>query len=414
MPRWVGCIRIEGFYVGVERANGAEAPLAVADGGTLRDACPLARRAGAAPGVPVATARRLCAGLRVLPYEARRYRAAANRWMRLGLSHAPWLEPMAPHEAFLDLTGHPNPNAAIAEVHAAVADLGHTARAAVATNKLIARAATLVPDTLDDPVTLAPPGAEAAFLAMWPVDILWPLDAKTRARLARLEYGNVAEVAAVPLTDLKSQVGARAMLVHTLARGRFPDPVRPLFPEETIRQLARWTDGLQRADDVLRATDDLARAAAAALGNRCCRVLSLTVEREDRSRLEAREARRMLDGPALLRAASRLAGILLERIRPPAPDDPTEGAAAHSAITGLALVAASLTDPPPIEGDLFSLDKLRRARALEEAMTCLEERFGKRILFSASEVPVPWRQRAWRAFWERHVGHWPGGAQRPS
>jgi len=413
VQRWVGCVRIEGFYAGVEREreraaspalSGARAPLAVADGKALRDACPMARRAGAAPGVPVATARRLCPGLRVVPYEARRYRAAANRWMRLCLDYAPWLEPLAPHEAFLDLTGHPDPEAAIAEVQRAVAALGHTVRAAVATNKLVARAATIVPDTLDDPVTPVPPGAEGAFLAMWPVGILWPLDRKILERLERLEYENVAEVVAAGVSDLKAQLGKPAALVHALARGLYPDPVRPLFPEETIRMRARWTEGLERTEDLLTAVQALSEAAARGLGGRCCRVLSITLEREDSSRMEARETRKMLDRAALLRAARRLAEGLMERMAEPVPDDPAEAAAAGVPVTGVALIAAMLADPPPLEGDLFTLDRIRRRRALAEAMTCLEERYDKRILFSASEAPVPWRERAWQAFWERHKG----------
>ena len=404
MQRWVGFIRIEGLYARLERERGAPAPLAVADGKLLRDACPMARMAGARPGVPVATARRLCAGLHVLPYEARRYRADANRWMRLGLEHAPWLEPLNPHEAFLDLSGHPDPNAAIAAVHRAVSDLGHTARAAVATNKLVARAATMVPDTLDDPVTLVPPGAESAFLAMWPVRILWPLDEKLLGRLERLEYENVAEVAAADVSDLKAQVGKQAALVHAFARGRYHDPVRALFPEETIRRRARWLEGLERTDDILLAVEALAESAARDLGGRCCRVLSLTLEREDLSRLEARETRKMLDRTGLLRAARRLAEGLAESLALPTPDDPADALAAPAPVVGVALVAAALADPPPLEGDLFTLDKIRRARALSEAVACLEERYGKRILFHACEAPVPWRERAWQAFWERHKG----------
>lgn len=391
VQRWAGCVRIEGFYTRVEREGGAPSPLAVADKKAVRDACPLAARAGVVPGTPVATARRLCAGLTVLPYDARRYRAAANRWMRLGLAHAPWLEPLAPNEAFLDLSGHPDPDAGIRAVYEAVVALGYApraVRAAVATNKLVARAATMVPDALDDPVTQVPSGAEGAFLALWPVRVLWPLEIKTLERLERLEYGNVAEVAAATVSDLKAQVGKGAALVHALARGQYFDPVRPLFPEENIRRRARWTEGLERTDDILFAVEALAASAAQDVGGRCCRVLSLTLEMEDFSRLEARETRRMLDRSSLARTARRLA----ERLEPSVP------------VLGVALIAATLIDPPPLEGDLFSLDKIRRQRALSEAMLCLEERFGKRVLLSGAEVPVPWRERAWQAFWQRHRG----------
>jgi nucleotidyltransferase/DNA polymerase involved in DNA repair len=388
MRRYVGYIHIEGFYAAQERGNGRTGPFAVLDGETVKDADPLARRAGVLPGVKARTARRLCADLAVVPYDPRRYAAAARRWMRFGLRYAPWLEPLAPHEAFLDLTGHPDPESAMHALHGSISEDGIIVRAALAGNKFLARAITMVPDPLGGPVAVVPRGAEASFLAPHPVSVLWPLDPKTLARLERLEYGSVAEVAAASISDLKSQVGKAAPLVHALSRGIYPDPVRPLFPEATIRFHRRFEPGLDTMRDIGHFTEALATRAALRLGARCCRILSVTLEVEGGLRLEARETRRLLDGKALVAAAARLA----ERL---APDTP---------VTGVAVVAAALTDPPPVEGDLFSLDKMRRRRVLHETVTCLEERYGRRTVFPLSSVPVPWRERQWAAFWKRHKG----------
>ncbi|HEY3267059.1 MAG TPA: hypothetical protein VGM37_09050 [Armatimonadota bacterium] len=385
MRTWVGCIRIDGLYVTVEREHGAVSPFAIANGKSIVDACPKARAAGVVPGALVASARRLCAGLRILAFEPRRYRAAAGRWMRPCLDHSPWLEPLAPHEAFLDLTGHPDPNAAIRDLHRLSQGYGLSARAAVASNKLVARAATIVPDTLRDPVTLVPPGAERAFLAPHPVRALWPLGEKLLARLERLEYENVAEIAASSLTDLRSQLGKEAAMVQTLAQGRYPDPVRALYPEATIRRRERWLEPIELEEMLWKRVGEMAKDAAEALSGRCCRVFSLTLEMEDNTRRETRETRRLMDRAKLPETALRL----LERL---APDGP---------VAGVALVAGALQDPPPLDGDLFSLDKIRRRRALDDATLCLEERFGKRILFPCSDVPVPWREQAWQAFWGR-------------
>jgi nucleotidyltransferase/DNA polymerase involved in DNA repair len=360
MRRYVGYIHIEGFYAGHERGNGRIGPFAVLDGETVKDADPPARRAGVCPGVKARTARRLCADLETILYDPRRYAGAARRWMRLGLRHAPWLEPLAPHEAFLDLTGHPDPEAAMRALHEEISGDGLQVRAALAGNKFLAKAIAMVPDPLGGPVAIVPGGAEASFLAPHPVSVLWPLDPKTLARLERLEYASVAEVAAASTVDLKSQVGKAALLIHALARGIYPDPVRPLFPEATIRFHRRFEPGLETMRDIGHSVETLATRSALRLGARCCRILSVTLELEGGLRLEARETRRLLDGGALVAAAMRLA----ERLAPREP------------VTGVAVIAASLTDPPPVEGDLFSLDKMRRRRALGETVMCLEERYG--------------------------------------
>jgi len=388
MKRWVGAIRITGLYSYVEAELGTPSPLAVVDGRVVLDACPNARARGVVAGMPVPTARRFCGGLHVVAYDPRRYRAIANTWMRLCLTHAPWLEPLALHEVFLDLAGHPDPERAIAEIHAGVSAMGFSARATLATNKLVARAATIVPDTLRDNVTLVPAGAEAAFLAPHPVRALWPLNDKVIQRLERLEYENIAELAATDVADLKGQVGRDAALIHSLARGVYPDPVRPRFPETTIRRRKRWLEGLEREEDVEIAVSEMAADAALELGGRCCRVLCVTLELEDHTRLEERETRRLLDRSCLPAVARRLVSRM-------APGQP---------VTGMAIIGADIVDPPPLEGDLFSLDKIRRKRTLESSMQCLEERYGKRILFSCTDVPIPWRRRAWEAFWERVAG----------
>jgi len=388
MRRCVGYIHIEGFYAAHEHASGREGPFAIVEEDTIRDADSLARKAGVLPGVNLRMARRLCADLAAVPYQPRRYAAPARQWLRLGLRHAPWMEPLAPHEAFLDLTGHPDPEDAMRALRGEIDGDGISVRAALAGNKFLARAAAMVPDPLDAHVAVIPRGAEAAFLAPHPVSILWPLDRKTVARLQRLEYGNVAEVAAASTADLKSQLGKVAPLVHSLARGVYPDPVRPLFPEPTIRFHRRFEPGLETMRDIGHFTEALAKRAARRLGARCCRVLSVTLETDGGLRLEARETRRLLDGGALTGTAVRLS----QRLSPCAP------------VTGVAVIAAALTDPPPVEGDLFSLDKMRRRRALAETVTCLEERYGKRAVFPLSSVPVPWRERQWAAFWNRHKG----------
>jgi hypothetical protein len=208
------------------------------------------------------------------------------------------------------------------------------------------------------------------------------------ARVVRLVYGSVTEVAAASLAVLKTQFGKSAPLVHALAHGVYPDPVRPLFPEATIRFHRRFEPGLETMWDIGQVVAALADRAAKRLGARCCRILSVTLEMEGGLRLEARESRRLLDGKALVDTAVRLS----QRLAPLRP------------VTGVAVIAASLTDPPPVEGDLFSLDKIRRRRALAETVTCLEERYGKRAVFPLARVPVPWRERQWAAFWKRHKG----------
>ena len=74
------------------------------------------------------------------------------------------------------------------------------------------------------------PGAEAAFMARLPVEMLWPLPEKIRRALRELGLVTCGDAAAVGERELRAHFGAFAALIAAYSRGVDSRRVRPLYP----------------------------------------------------------------------------------------------------------------------------------------------------------------------------------------
>ena len=75
------------------------------------------------------------------------------------------------------------------------------------------------------------PGAEAAFLAPLPLDLL-PADEETRSRFRLFGLRRIGEFAALPRSAVLARFGERGGFLHALARGADPRPLTPrTFPQ---------------------------------------------------------------------------------------------------------------------------------------------------------------------------------------
>lgn len=154
----------------------------------------------------------------------------------------PVVEPGDHNDVFLEM-----PRDGVRSLLRRIQDAGCTpAAAGIGTNPLVARAAVLAgcrglgrraglvrmrfPDG-GTPVFVVRPGAEAAFMAGLPVEMLWPLPEKIHRRVLR-ELGLVTcgDVVAVGERELRAYCGASAALVVAYSRGVDSRRVRPLYP----------------------------------------------------------------------------------------------------------------------------------------------------------------------------------------
>jgi len=224
-----------------------EMPLAIAAGpgprAELVAISPEAARRGVRCGSSAVQGRAACAGLAVRVASPALERAARDALLDVALSASPRAAPAArgggawgaEAAVFLDASGVGTLFGSEAGFAGALCErarrVGLPAVAVVAASREVARIAAR---TLREPgaTRSIPPGAEAAFLAPLPVDLLDPDDALAQA-LTRFGVRRLGELARLPRRALATRLGPEALRLADLARGA-ADPV-PLPPSPSTR-----------------------------------------------------------------------------------------------------------------------------------------------------------------------------------
>lgn len=381
-------VRLEGFYTGVVWPD--ERPQAVHAQGVVVEACPKARQRGVRPGAPLSEARA------VLREEGafREYSAEAclperDRWLQALLPFSVRLMPGMPHEVWADLAGHPDPAAAAEEALAALAaatpcGLSAGLAAACWVARLAAVPAPRRALALGVPA-VARVDSPRAFLAPRPVADLLPASPGARARLAALGCRTVGEVARVPYAALRAQFGAEAPLIEAASQGRWPDPVVPAFPGESLEE--SWA-GLDPIDDSYVLEEILGilalrLAAGLAARGKCAGELGLGLEGSGMRHWAARKLAKPAAGAPALRT---VLSAMLARSRPAFAPETVRASAFGLQAAGGAQAA------------LWG-ERVRDARALAASLGLLRSAYGESAVRKASEVPVPRRMAvlaAWR------------------
>jgi DNA polymerase-4 len=186
-----------------------------------------ARQFGVHSAMPMARAVRQCPGLIVVPPDFPAYRAASQQVMERLRAVTPLVEQISIDEAFLEVTGLPEPVDWLAtRLQNQIRDeLGLSCSVGVATNKLVAKIATDAGKAaaragrMPRAICMVPPGEEALFLAPMAVTALWGVGEKTAARLAALGIHTIGELAAWPAKDLTTRFGQHGADLARHARG---------------------------------------------------------------------------------------------------------------------------------------------------------------------------------------------------
>jgi DNA polymerase-4 len=286
-PRAIIHLDLDAFYASVEQRDRPELrarPLIVggppASRAVVCAASYAARARGVRSAMPCAQAARLCPEAVFVPPDFPRYAAASAQVRAIFLQCTPLVEPLSLDEAYLDVSGaHPGVEAAsllAAEIRRRIAAAtGLTATAGVGPNKFIAKAAS--DRGKPDGLVAVAAGAVPAFVGALAVEALPGVGEVTAARLHARGIRLVADLAALPESELALLFGQRAATMRELCQG--------IDDRAVVAERPRRSLGIERT--FARDTSDPAELAAqlavlgaglaARLDEHGCRAHTLTV-----------------------------------------------------------------------------------------------------------------------------------------
>ena len=230
-------VDMDAFFVEVERLRdpslrgrpvvvGGTGPRAVVAAASYE-----ARPFGVHSAMPMASARRACPGLVVVPPDRTAYADMSERVFAIFRAFTPLTEGLSVDEAFLDVRGLRHHFRDPGEVGDAIRrrirdELALPASVGIASTKFVAKLAS--ERAKPDGMLWIRREEQRAFLDRLDVSALWGVGAATRAALERLGVETVADLASVPSGLLERAVGeAHARHLRDLAEGHDPRPVEP-------------------------------------------------------------------------------------------------------------------------------------------------------------------------------------------
>ncbi|MCR4402806.1 MAG: hypothetical protein NUW12_08470 [Firmicutes bacterium] len=214
---------------------------------------PGARNAGIRPGMSLSAARLVHPDVIDVGYVPERYDRLADDLWEACAQYSPAVEPLAQHEAFVDLSGCADVPETLGRISQDIQGIiGSRPVFGVARCKLVARVASGVLDEAGEMprgeefrhlitgsareaghvhiVT----GKEKEFLAPLPVDVLWTLDEDVIERLLRLGLKRVGEVQAIGRSALVDTLGEVGHIVYERSLGTDRARVIPVHPKRMV------------------------------------------------------------------------------------------------------------------------------------------------------------------------------------
>lgn len=388
--RYLASIVLEGFYVSAA-AREAGGPLVVHRGRKVIDACPAARERGVAPPMELTEARSILAtGGTFVEWEEEIFREPQRRWLRVAAQFSDAVEPLSQHEALTDLSGHPRPREAAAQMERALRErLGLEPRVGLAACRWVARLAA----RRGDPLGLAH-ADPASYVSDVSVAQL-PVPPEHARSLTLLGYRTAGDVARLPYETLSGQFGDGVLGIAQAAVGRGDSRVRALFPEGAASARFVFEGGPPETREALDAgLHRLAQEVGAELreSDRSGKVVELFLEAEDATvtRLRRSFARSLLHERDVLNA--------LRLMLPEAPAFRVESIRAR-----LPDLTAARRVQLDIGGGRSRSDSEEGVRV---ALHHVRGTFGDKSVRLASEIPEPRWVRVRRAYQEANGFSW--------
>lgn len=262
MQRTILHLDLDAFFCAVEELENPALkgkPFAVGgrpeERGVVASCSYAARQFGVRSAMPMSAAVQRCPDLIIVPRRRDAYSALSRRVMAILHELTPLVEQLSIDEAFVELTGLPEPGEQIArQLQARInRELQLPCSLGLASNKLVAKIANNIGkaqasgNSPPNALTIVPPGAEAAYLAPLPVRELWGVGPKTAERLRALGIETIGDLARHPERDLIQRFGKAGYDMARHARG-LDD--RPLETERETRSISNETTFVQDVRDV--------------------------------------------------------------------------------------------------------------------------------------------------------------------
>jgi len=159
-------LRIDGFYVGVERRGPSRGPTGVQKGNALVDISGTLELCGVERGMSPTVARRICPHLEILPWNEN-FRSPAEEIRGRLTSITPFIEAIDFHESFLACS-----EKEALRIPGLIPGAGYRIVISIASSKFVARAAGMGAEGSGLVLRRVEEGKERQFIAPFPVDLL--------------------------------------------------------------------------------------------------------------------------------------------------------------------------------------------------------------------------------------------------
>ena len=253
MTRTILHVDLDAFFCAVEESQNPSLrgkPFAVGgkpnERGVVASCSYAARQLGIRSAMPMSKAIRLCGTLIIVPARHHLYSEASKKVMDKLHDLTPLVEQISIDEAFLDISDlRSNPARLALDLQTGIRDELHLPSSiGIASNKLVAKIATEVGkksakgNAPPFALTIVPAGAEAAFLAPLPADMLWGVGPKTSARLTELGIHTIGDIARWPENELIHLFGENGRDLWHHAHGI---DNRPIVTERETKSISQET-----------------------------------------------------------------------------------------------------------------------------------------------------------------------------
>jgi DNA polymerase IV len=250
-----------------------------------------ARRHGIHSAMPMSRALKLCPELIVVNGRHSTYSQVSRQVMERLWELTDQVEQVSIDEAFLDVTGLPEPVEEIArQLQAKVRDeLGLPCSLGVAANKLLAKIANDVgksgakKDGPPNAITVVPPGKEAEFLAPLPVRALWGVGPKTEARLAEIGIKSIGQLAGWSEDELAQLFGKNGRDLARRASGIDDSPIVTSHKAKSFSQETTFSRDIRDLHALQKTLSELSEGVARQLqeAGMCCHTIKIKLRWSD-------------------------------------------------------------------------------------------------------------------------------------
>src|SRR5581483_1413626 len=206
-------------------------------------------------------------------FKEEQFAADSHRWLDICKQYAGAIQPIEPHQAFLNLDQ-------LAGARRIVQQLKTELQASTKLKPQIGIAQTMLTARIAaEHNAIVAEGEDAQYLNSLPIEKLWPADPSVIKRLRYLGYRTIGEVAALPLDILRKQFGQHGDQLHAWCQGKDHRIVKPLYPPAELLAAFHFPQPARLQQEIEPALHKIAQTLALRLSSfdKQCLEIQLTI-----------------------------------------------------------------------------------------------------------------------------------------